>query len=305
MSRILVTGSRGTLGTRLVKELERKGHYVYGIDLAHSEIYNYERCDIRNYRKLEEVFFQNRFDFVYHLAAEFGRINGEHNYEDLWTTNLIGTRNVAELCAHFGAKLIFASSSEIYGEIQQEFLHENASLVYPLEPKNDYALSKWANEVQLTNMIDKYGLKCEIMRFFNAYGPGERYHPYRSVVALFCYSALKGIPYTVYEGYSRTFMHVEDFIPTLSNVCENFRSGEVINIGGADYRTVKEVSDIALAYIGKNDDYVTYMPEEKHNIVSKRPNIDRAIEQLEHNPQITIDTGVPDTIEWMIKEYGF
>jgi dTDP-glucose 4,6-dehydratase len=305
MSRILVTGSRGTLGTRLVKELKNRGNFVYGIDLAHSNEENYQRCDIRNFRKLDEVWGRiGFFDYVYHLAAEFGRINGEENYEDLWTTNLIGTRNVAELCALYETKLIFASSSEIYGETEKFALDEKIPDRNPIRQKNDYALSKWANEVQLVNLAEKKDLQVEILRFFNAYGPGERYHPYRSVIALFCYSALNDIPYIVFDGYFRTFMHVEDFIPTLANVTYAFEAGEVINIGGTDYRSVKEVSDIALNYLDKSDELVTYLPQEKHNVVSKRPDILKAQTRLGHNPQITIDTGVPNTIEWMIEYYG-
>ena len=109
--RILVTGSKGTLGTPLVKELSRRGHDVWGCDLQHQRDGNYIRADVSNYRQLERVFEANQYDFVYHLAAEFGRINGEEYYDTLWETNVIGTRNILELQKKKGFRLIFASSS--------------------------------------------------------------------------------------------------------------------------------------------------------------------------------------------------
>ena len=115
MGKILVTGSKGTLGRSLVRELRQRGHEVWGCDLQHQADQQYYRADVAKYRQLERVFEQS-YDYVYHLAAEFGRINGEEYYETLWQTNVIGTRNVLELQRVHGFKLIFASSSEIYGD---------------------------------------------------------------------------------------------------------------------------------------------------------------------------------------------
>ena len=84
--RILVTGSQGTLGRPLVKELRKRGHEVWGCDLQHQRDENYIRADVSNYRQLERVFEQS-YDYVYHLAAEFGRINGEEYYDCLLYTS--------------------------------------------------------------------------------------------------------------------------------------------------------------------------------------------------------------------------
>jgi dTDP-glucose 4,6-dehydratase len=89
---ILVTGAKGFIGTNLVHELCLRNHDVLTIDLYHSENQNYCRTDIRNYRQLERIFEKKAFDYVYHLAAEYGRWNGEDYYENLWQTNCIGTK---------------------------------------------------------------------------------------------------------------------------------------------------------------------------------------------------------------------
>ena len=298
MAKILVTGSEGTLGKPLVKELRQRGHEVWGCDLQHQADPQYMRADVSEYRQLERVFDQS-YDYVYHLAAEFGRINGEEYFETLWQTNVIGTRNVLELQRTRGFKLIFASSSEIYGDRHRDVLVEDIPINESLIQHNDYATTKWVNEVQIMNFERRYDNQCVRLRFFNAYGPGEYYHPYRSVVCLFAYRALKDLPYEVYEGYHRVFMYIDDFIPTLANVCDNFVAGEVYNIGGEEYRAVRELSDLILQTIGKDDRLVKYLPEDKHNVLNKRPDISKAKQAFGHDPKTPLEVGVPETVEWM------
>ncbi len=282
MARILVTGCMGTLGKPLMNELKKRGHEVWGCDLQHHGLDNYIRADISNYRQMERV-FENDYDFVYHLAAEFGRINGEEYYDTLWATNVIGTRNILEWQKIKGFKLIFASSSEIYGDCPAEVLTEDLPLQEPILQHNDYAVTKWVNEVQIMNFEKRHDSQTMRLRFFNAYGPGEHYHRYRSVVCLFVYRALMGIPYDVFEGYHRVFMYIDDFIPTLANACERFAPGRVFNIGGSEYRSVKELSEIIIKYTGADPSLVNYMPEDKHNVVNKRPSIALAQEHFDHN----------------------
>lgn len=301
--RILVTGSRGTLGVPLVRELKARGHEVWQCDLQHSAEDDYIRADVSEYRQLERVFEANQYDYVYHLAAEFGRINGEEYYDTLWATNVIGTRHVLEWQKKKRFRLIFASSSEIYGDKHAEVLTEDIPLQQSIIQHNDYATTKWVNEVQIMNFERRHGNEIVRCRFFNAYGPGEHYHHYRSVVCLFCYRALHDQPYDVYEGYHRVFMYIDDFIPTLATVCERFVPGQVYNIGGEEFRSVRELSDIILRHLQKDDRNVRYMPEDRHNVQNKRPDISRAKSQFGHNPRITLEEGVPRTIEWMRDVY--
>jgi dTDP-glucose 4,6-dehydratase len=303
MGKILITGVMGTLGRPLKTELERRGHDVWGLDLQHQAEQKYYRADIGSFRQLERAFEQD-YDFVYHLAAEFGRINGEEYYETLWTTNVIGTRNILEIQKKKRFKLIFASSSEIYGDKHQAILSEDIPLTHSIIQHNDYAVTKWVNEIQIMNFEKRFGNPVVRLRFFNAYGPGEHYHNYRSVVCLFAYRALHRLPYEVYLGYRRVFMYIDDFIPTLANVADNFTPGEVYNIGGVEFRSVKDLSDLILTQTGMDDSLVTYLPEDKHNVLNKRPNIEKASKTFGHNPRITLEEGVPRTIDWMRAVYG-
>ena len=265
MAKILVTGSKGSLGQPLTKELKRRGHEVWQVDLQHQLEDNYIRADVSSYRQLERV-FEQPYDYVYHLAAEFGRINGEEYYETLWQTNVIGTRNVLEWQKRKGFRLIFASSSEIYGEIDADILSEDLPLHRSMTQLNDYAITKWVNELQCMNFEKRFGSEIVRCRFFNAYGPGEHYTNYRSVVCLFCYRALHDLSYQVYRNYNRVFMYIDDFIPKLANVADRFTPGELYNIGGHEYRGVEDLSKVILDYLGLDDSRVTYLPQDVHNV---------------------------------------
>lgn len=303
MSKILVTGSKGTIGIPLVQELSKRGHEVWQCDLTHHNDENYIRADISKYKQVERLFANNYYDFVYHLAAEFGRMNGEEYYENLWQTNVIGTRHILELQKKMGFKLIFTSSSEIYGDINSSALSEDLPFYSPVMQLNDYATTKWVNEMQIMNFAHQHGNECVRLRLFNAYGPGEYFHKYRSVVCLFCYSALFDLPYKVYKAYHRVFMYIDDIIPTIAKVCKKFIAGEVYNIGGQQYRSVEELSDIVLKHLGKTDKLVEYLSEDKHNVRNKRANIEKARGIFGYDPKTPLEVGVPKTIEWMRSVY--
>ena len=305
MSKILVTGGTGTLGTPLVSFLKNKGNEVFTCNPFHMSDKNHIRCDISEFRETEKLFDHvPDVDFVYHLAAEFGRNNGEDYYEQLWKTNVIGTKHMIRMQERLKFKMIFSSSSEIYGELPDGIPYaENVSKTHPLHHYNDYAMSKWVNEQQIKNSIEQNGTETMILRFFNAYGPGEYYHSYRSVVCLFIYRALFDLPMTVYQGYHRVFQYVDDMINTVGNSYNHFKSNEVYNVGGKEYTSTEELTDKIFALLDKSKDNVEYISKEKANVTNKKPDITKAINELGHNPSIMLDEGLPKTIDWMKKIY--
>lgn len=303
--RIAVTGSAGTLGRPLVSELRARGHDVWGIELQHQTDAQTVRADIADFRQIKGALDRIDPDMVFHLAAEFGRMNGEDHYEQVWRTNAIGTRNVLECQNFMGFRHIFASSSEVYGEagvdsIDEGLLERNAQP--PLT--NDYAISKRVNEMQVDNFTRRHGTETMTLRFFNAYGPGERYHSYRSVVCLFAYRLLTGQPITVYDGYQRVFMYVGDFIPTLANAVDRFVPGVTVNVGGEEFVEVSDMAQQLLDLTGANPDLVTHLPFDAHNVTSKRPDITSAKTLLGHNPCTTLAEGLPLTVDWLRKTYN-
>lgn len=298
--KIVVTGSEGVLGKPLVDELEKRGHDVWKIDLQHNAAEKYIRADVSEYRQiLRAIEAIGEFDIMYHLAAEFGRINGEEYFEQVWKSNVIGTRNILEIQKDKKFKLIFASSSEVYGERKDKELYENVVNETYARLTNDYAISKWVNEQQILNFQDRHSSDIVRCRFFNVYGPGEKYNSYRSVIALFTHRAINDIPYTVYQNHHRDFIYIDDFINTFANVSENFKSGEVYNIGGLEYVSIKELSDSILSILDKNDDLVVYKTFDEHNVTNKMPNLEKAKNDLNHNPSTPLYEGLKKTIEWL------
>ena len=306
MASILIIGSKGTIGLPLVRELVKRGHKVATSDSSHSNDPNHVRCDVSKYRQVEKLLDYREFDYVYNLAAEFGRKNGEDYYEQLWETNVIGLKNILQVQGQKKFKLIHFSSSEIYGEIQTSdgFLKEELSEQVPLKQNNDYAISKWVNELQIRNSRALTQTQTLIVRLFNAYGPGEYFTPYRSVVSQFIHRALHDLPYEVYLNYHRVFMYIDDLIPTLCNIVERFKDGEVYNVGGEEFVEVKVASDMILQYLGKDDSLVKYLAVDVHNVKDKRPDISKAKIDLGHRPTTPLSVGIPKTIEWYKKVYG-
>ncbi len=222
MSKILVTGGAGFIGTNLVTELRGRGHEVWVSDLTNSGEPYYIRCDVTKYRQLERLFGEHDFDYVYHLAAEYGRWNGEDYYENLWDTNVIGTKNVLRIQENREFKLIFFSSAEVYGDYDG-VMSEDVMDKIAIKQMNDYAMTKWVGELQVLNSAAMFGTKAVRVRPVNAYGPHEHYTPYRGVIPNFIHKALRDEPYTVYLGHKRIFDYVEDTCRTFANIIDNFQ----------------------------------------------------------------------------------
>ena len=111
----------------------------------------YARCDVGEYRQLERLFdVWGPFDYVFHTAAEFGRWNGEDYYEQLWRSNAVGTKNIIRLQEKLGFRLIHFSSSEVYGDWPNVMV-ESVMDEYEIKQMNDYAMTKWVNEMQINN----------------------------------------------------------------------------------------------------------------------------------------------------------
>ena len=299
---VLVTGGLGTVGSVLVLELRKRGHKVYICDLHHHHDPDYYRCDVSSFYQLQRLFDARSYDCVYHLAAEFGRWNGEQFYDTLWRTNVIGTKNLIRLQERHKFRMIFFSSSEVYGD-WQEVMSEDVMGKHAVRQLNDYAISKWVGELQLMNSAAQFGTESVRVRLFNTYGPSEYYSPYRSVICKFIYSALMDLPYKVYLNHHRTSTYVTDTVRTLANIVERFKPGEVYNIGGTEYHDIKYLSDFVLEYLGKDDRLVEYMEAEPFTTRDKKADIGKAVRDLDHECRVTLDQGLGRTIEWMRDVY--
>ncbi len=313
---ILVTGGLGAVGTFLVTELRARGHQVFVTDRSHHHHPNYARCDVGEFHQVERLWTGGgwpsgyapkgrKFDYVYHMAAEFGRWNGEDYYENLWRANAVGTKNILRMQEREGFKAVYFSSSEVYGDYDGVMTEDVMDKV-EIKQMNDYAMSKWVNEMQVQNSARQFGTKSVRVRLFNTYGPGEYYSPYRSVICLFCYRLLHDIPITVYQGYKRTSTFIIDMARTLANISDHFKPGEVYNIGGEEFHTIEEVVEIILRQVGKEKQrkkLVQLRGDEVLTTREKKADCAKARRDLKHKTTVTLEDGIAQTLEWMRDVY--
>jgi len=306
--KILVTGGAGFIGTNLVNELRKRCHEVTSLDLFNTDRDDYVRTDVRSFRQLERVFDESQFDYVYHLAAEYGRWNGEDYYENLWQTNVIGTKHILRLQEKLGFRMIFFSSAEVYGDYPS-VMSEDVMVEKPIcdtYQMNDYAISKWAGELMCMNSSKMFGTEIVRTRPVNCYGAHEHYTPYRGFIPKFIYHALFDRPYTVYMGHKRIIDYVEDSCRTWANIVDNFIPGEVYNVGGRPEweKTIKEYSDLILEAVGRDDSLVTYVESEPFTTKVKRMDFSKSVRDLGHDPKVLPEEGIKRTVEWMRDYYA-
>ncbi len=313
--KVLITGSKGVVGSKLLEVLRNKGHDVFGVDLFHTndkyghglgavQHENYFRCDISEYRQIKDVIEHVKPDIIFNCAAEFGRWNGEHFYEQVWKSNAIGVKNIIRLQEEFGFKLVHCSSSEVYGDYR-DVMYEDVIEKVPINQMNDYAISKKVNEMQIKNSQIMHDTQTVVVRIFNTYGPGEWYHPFRSVNCLFTYNLLHNRPITVYKGHTRTSTYIYDCVNTIANIIDNFKSGEVYNIASKDRHTIEELVELILKFTGADPSLVTYV--DKLEILTTKDKIvspDKAEKDLKHSSTVSLEDGVRKTVEWMREYYN-
>ena len=313
--KILVTGVLGVIGSKLEEILKIRGHEVFGVDLYHtSRVYghglgkvqsdDYFRCDIGEFRQIEQVIEYVKPDLVYNCAAEFGRWNGENFYEKVWKSNVIGMKHIIRLQEKHGFKLVHCSSSEVYGDYEG-VMYEDVLDKTPIIQMNDYAMSKRVNEMQIHNSRSQFGTNSVMVRFFNTYGPGEWYHPFRSVNCTFTYNLLHDKPVRVYKGHTRTSTYIYDCARTLANIADNFKPGETYNIASNHHHSIEELIEWIVRETGANPNLVTY--DEKSEILTtkdKYVNSEKAREDLNHQDTTSLQDGVKKTVDWMREYYG-
>ena len=296
--KILITGSEGTVGKPLTIELERRGVTVVRVDRFHSSSKGFIRADISKYRQLENVFLSHPdIKYVYNLAAEFGRWNGEDFYEEVWESNVIGLKNILQLQKKYDFNLIHFSSSEVYGDWNKT-MSEEVLFKYPILQLNDYALSKWCNEVQIKNSMLMFSTKSVVVRLFNTYGPGEHYHKYRSAICKFIWQALHNEPITVFRNHFRSNTYIVDCVNTLANISDNFIPGRTYNIGNNDLQPMDSVINLVMKYT-ESKSKIILLESEPHTTHTKIVDNSLAKEELNHLDTVNLEDGVKLTVEWM------
>lgn len=257
--KILILGSAGFIGGHLYTKLASLGHEVIGIDNFFHPSNNPNNVntlneDIRS-PKIEALIAE--VDIVYHLAAQ---IHVDYSIEkpvETFDINVNGTINVLEACRKHKKKLVFASSSEIYGSSQSDYMAES----HPVDAQSPYAVTKLAGDKLCTVYKDVYGMDIDVIRNFNTFGIYQNDTSYGGVIAKFTKAALEGEDLTIYgDGTQmRDYMYIDDalqgYMMSLNgslDVPTNFGTGQTV--------TVNEIAQDILDITGSKSRIVHTLP---------------------------------------------
>lgn len=297
MSKILVTGGAGFIGSHLVDALIEKNHQVLVIDnlsTGKREHINpkarFFEVDLRDFEKIRSVF--EGVDFVFHLAALPRIPLSIEKPIDSNDININGTLNALVASKEAGVKkFIYSSSSSVYGG-QKELPMKEGMACHPLNP---YALQKYVGELYCKIFFEIYGLPTVSLRYFNVYGSRQpEQGGYVPVIGVFLKQKQKKVPLTITGdgNQTRDFSHVSDVVRAnvLTMESKNVARGEVFNVGAGENHSVNEVAKL----IGGKATYIPLPPGEMRNTLA---DISLAKGLLGWEPKVKLEQGIKKLLE--------
>lgn len=315
--KILITGVAGFIGSNLAKRLLELGYYVIGID---NLSYGFERnlVSFRNNKNFEFILgdianplILNSYkaDIIVHLASQ--KIPRYSNALRTLDENYLMLRNIVNKCIHDKTKIIFASTSDVYGKNPNVPFNENSDLVIgPTTIKRwAYATSKIYGEQYIIANHDEYDLTYTITRFFGSYGPNQNLTWWGGPQSVFITKAFNKEPIDLHgDGLqTRTFTYVDDTVSALVYCIENNKSdNEIFNTGS---NSNEEISIVNLATLiwklinGENSEplfnYIPYENFGKYEDVKRRvPDISKLKSYFNFEPKYSLVEGLKKAIEW-------
>lgn len=306
--KVLITGGAGFIGTSFAKNLAAKGLGVrlFDLDFTNHNILCEKLGDFPNTEKIQGSILDSNAicnaargcNYVVHLAAMLGVRRTEMCRTECLNINILGTINVLEACLKEKIeKILFSSSSEIYGEIEGLPVKEES----PKNPVSIYAITKLAGEEYIRAYADRYGLKYSIIRFFNVYGPGQ---VAEFVMPRFIKRVLNNNPPVIYGDGSqiRSFCFVEDAVEGAAKALLT-NDNEVFNIGSdKEPISMKDLASKVIKISGKKIE-PEFIPMSKSDRQSSReikrriPCIDKARVLLGYEPRFSLDDGIKKIME--------
>ncbi|MCJ8010960.1 GDP-mannose 4,6-dehydratase [Paenibacillus sp. KQZ6P-2] len=310
MKTILITGAAGFLGSHLTKDLISEGHRVIGVDnLSTGKMSNIEgllKNDnfvfIQENASSEEWLLLNSLSDVreiYHLASPASPKYYQSAPLETIAINTIGTMHMLELARRTGAKMLFTSTSEAYGDpdVHPQPEHYRGN-VNTWGPRACYDEAKRLGEVFCYEYFHKFQVDVRVARIFNTYSAGLRSDDGR-VISNFVEQALTGKDLTVYGNgmQTRSFCYADDTIRGLKLMMEKeSASGEIINIGNPTEYTILELAERVNQITGGNC-RITFHPLPVDDPKQRRPIIDKAKNLLGWEPVINLDEGLRRMIQ--------
>ncbi|MBO1627283.1 NAD-dependent epimerase/dehydratase family protein [Bacillus arachidis] len=316
--RCLITGGAGFIGSHLAEELLKRGHQVTIVDNFYKGKNKYHIelmksipiIPISILAKSEIYELVDQHDVVFHLAAILGVKATMEKSIELIETNFDGTRNILQAALKGKKKVIFASTSEVYGKGQPPFLEEGDRLYGSTSKiRWSYALCKTLEETLCLGYALQ-GLPVTIVRYFNIYGPRAKDGPYAGVIPRFVRAALQGEDILVYgDGkQTRCFTYVSDAVEATICAMDEKVNGEIINIGSENEKSIQEVAQDVQRFTNSSSK-ILHVPFEKvyphgfEEIPNRKPDVTKLKEVLQFQPSVSWEQGLEKTIEWFREGY--
>jgi UDP-glucuronate decarboxylase len=310
MKRILITGGAGFLGSHLGEHLLEQGNDVVCIDNFFSgskdnirHLLDHPYFELVRHDIIHPLFIE--VDQIYHLACPASPIHYQQNPIKTVKTNVMGTINMLGLAKRIKARILLASSSEVYGDAkvhpQKESYWGN---VNPIGLRSCYDEGKRVAETLMMDYSRQNQVDIRIARIFNTYGPRMAVDDGR-VVSNFIVQALKGEDLTVYgDGrQTRSFCYVSDLIVALVKMMNTEGAKGPINLGNPGEFTVLELAEKILKLTG-NRSKISFKPLPSDDPVRRCPDIALAKEKLGWEPHVKLQEGLVKTIEYFRKKLG-
>ena len=309
---ILITGGAGFIGSNLADCLLLNGHNVivvdnfndyYDVKLKEKNVaaninnpnYKLYRIDICDNNSLDNVFLDNKIDVVVHLAARAGVRPSLENPVAYIETNILGTVNVLEqMKKHNIKKLVFASSSSVYGNCKAESFNEDLKVTEPISP---YAATKSACEQIIYTYHHLYDINAVCLRFFTVYGPRQRPD---LAIRKFVEKIEANTPIDMYgDGTTkRDYTFIEDIVAGICAAIKYNKTGyEIINLGGGEPITLKRMIETIERVFNKKA-IINQKPMQPGDVDKTVCDYTKAQKLLGYNPKTSFEQGITKFKEW-------
>lgn len=305
MKKILITGAAGFLGSHLCDRFIKEGYYVIGMD----------NLITGNLKNIEHLFKLKQFEFYHHDVTKFVNVPGHIDYIlhfaspaspidylkipiQTLKVNSLGTHNLLGLARVKKARILIASTSEVYGDpLEHPQTEEYNGNVNIIGPRGVYDEAKRFQESITMAYHTFHKVDTRIVRIFNTYGPRMRLNDGR-VIPAFIGQALRGEDLTVFGDGSQTrsFCYVDDLIEGIYRLLHS-NYHYPVNLGNPDEITIKDFADEIIKLTGTNQK-ITYKPLPINDPLQRQPSIEKAKEILGWEPKISRAEGMKRTYEY-------
>ena len=299
MSRYLVTGAAGFIGSQVAESLGAAGHEVVAVD-SFTDYYepaekerNAAGLDVRRLDLARDRLELAGVDGVFHLAGQ----PGVRSFGDVFALylerNLLATQRVFEAAAVAGVRVVFASSSSVYGEAETYPTPEE-TLPHPISP---YGLTKLACEHLAGTYATAYGLDAVVLRYFTVYGPRQRPDMFFRRV---CERLLDGAAFELYGSgeQSRSFTYVGDVVAATAAAMERAPAGALYNVGGGDEATVNDAIALLERISGRSLD-LRRVDAARGDVARTRADVSRIERELGWTPRTGLEDGLAAMWSWL------